>query len=151
MAANRTKFEILETLQEDARISNKQLAARVGLAPSSCLERVRKLEESGCFRGFHAELNPKAVGLALEAIVAIRLSVHTEPVIKSFYDYAVSLGPVMRVFYMAGREDFLVHVAVKDTTELRNLILENFAKRESIDHIETSIVYESRRSSLELS
>ena len=67
-ALDRIDFDILAALQNDGRLSNKELAAKVGLAPSSCLERVRALRESGVLRGFRAEVDPEALGIHLQAI-----------------------------------------------------------------------------------
>ena len=79
MISDRIDREILAHLQHDARISNKVLAARVGLAPSSCLARVRRLEESGAILGYHADVDPRVHGVTLEALVAVRLAVHAAP------------------------------------------------------------------------
>ena len=67
---DRTDCEILAELQKNARLSNKELAARIGLAPSSCLERVRRLASAGVLRGYHAQVDPGALGIGLEAMVA---------------------------------------------------------------------------------
>ena len=74
---DRTFERIIALLQKNARLSNKELAAHVGLAPSSCLERVRSLQEAGVFKGFHADVDPKALGIDLQAMIAIRLSGHS--------------------------------------------------------------------------
>ena len=68
---DRIDREILAHLQHDARISNKELAAKVGLAPSSCLARVRRLQRSGAILGYHAEVDPRVYGVTLEALVAV--------------------------------------------------------------------------------
>ena len=68
---------ILAALQQNARLANKELSARVGLAESSCHERVKRLVQSGVLRGFHAEVDPRALGVGLQALVAVRLARHT--------------------------------------------------------------------------
>ena len=73
---DRIDCTILEALQNDARLSNKELAARVGLAPSSCLERVRRLREDGILRSAHFVVDPHALGIGLQAMIAIRLHKH---------------------------------------------------------------------------
>ena len=82
---------ILVALQNDARLSNKELAARVGLAPSSCLERVRRLDRDGVIRGYHARLHPPAVGMGLEAMISIRLDRQTSEH-RGFYGRGVRYG-----------------------------------------------------------
>ena len=77
MALDRIDRQILAALQNNARLSNKELAAVIGLAPSSCLERVRKLEESEVLRGYHADVAPAALGVKLQAMVAVRMREHS--------------------------------------------------------------------------
>lgn len=139
---NRTDFEIIEALQNNARLSNKELAAHVGLAPSSCSERTRKLQEEGYFEGFHARVNPEKVGIGLQAMISIRLAHHTHNEVEGFRDYACSIHEVIRIFHVAGSEDFLVHVAVKDANHLRNLAMNAFTTRPEVAHIQTSLIFE---------
>jgi DNA-binding Lrp family transcriptional regulator len=68
---------LVRALQKDARLSNKELAAQVGLAPSSCLERVRRLRRTGVLRGFHADVAPEALGVGLQALIAVQLRQHS--------------------------------------------------------------------------
>src|SRR3712207_9348738 len=81
---DRVDRAILETLSADARIPNNQLAERVGVAPSTCLARVRALRESSVLRGFHAEIDLAALGRPLQAMIAIRLAVHDRAQIEDF-------------------------------------------------------------------
>ena len=139
---DRTDAEILRQLQNNARLSNKELAARVGLAPSTCLVRVRRLQEDGCFRGFHAELDPRAVGVGIEALVAVTLSRHARSQVESFRSHALSLPEVIAYYHVTGEADFLLHVAVRDLDHLRELALSAFTTREEVARIETSVVFE---------
>ena len=133
---------ILATLQNDGRISNKELAAAVGLAPSSCLERVRRLQDRGVITGFHAEVAPAAVGIGLQAFVSVRLAQHTRDVVDAFRDHIVSLPEVVSVYHLAGQEDFMVHVAVRDAEHLKNLTLDGFTTRTEVVRLNTALVYE---------
>jgi DNA-binding Lrp family transcriptional regulator len=85
---------LLDLLQRDARRSNKELAAAVGLAPSSCLARVRRLERE-VIRGYHAELDPLAVGLQVQAMVSVRLRLHSRPAFDSFAAHLRALPEVV--------------------------------------------------------
>ena len=78
MALDRIDFDILFQLQRDARMSNKELAAAIGVAPSTCLLRVQRLTESGALRGYHADVDPAALGIALQAMSSVRLSNHAQ-------------------------------------------------------------------------
>ncbi len=139
---DRTDSRIIRELQNNARLSNKELAARVGLAPSSCLERVRKLQQNGVLKGFHAEVDPLALGVGLGAMISIRLSRHSREIVEGFQSYAISLPEVSAVCYLAGPTDFVIQVGVKDSDHLRDLILEAFTTREEVDHIETAIIFD---------
>ena len=133
---------ILGALQNDGRMSNKQLAAHVGLAPSSCLERVRRLQERGVITGFHAEVDPTALRIGLQAFVFVRLAVHSRHVVESFRNHMISLAEVVGVYHVAGQEDFMVHVAVRNAEHLRNLTLDEFTTRTEVARLNTALVYE---------
>ena len=92
---DRTDFEILAHLQKNARLSNKELAARVGLAPSSCLERVRRLVERRVLRGFHADVDPAALGIEIEAMIAVRLVRHSRKDVDQFRAHVMGLPEVV--------------------------------------------------------
>lgn len=142
---DRTDHAILDALSKNARLSNKELAAHVGLAPSSCLERVRALVRSGILRGFHADIDAAALGLPLEAIVAIRLGQHTRENYQAFRDYLLTIPETVAVYHMAGENDFLVHVRARDANHLRDLAIDRFIAREEVGHIETWLVFEHLR------
>lgn len=142
---DRIDRSILAYLQHDARISNKELAGKVGLAPSSCLARVRRLEASGALLGYHAEVDPRVHGVTLEALVAIRLEKHARAAISAFERHLGTLGEVRGIFHVAGANDYLVHVAVRDSDHLREFILSAFATRPEVAHMETSLIYSHRR------
>ena len=142
MKLDRTDHKILTLLQEDARRSNKDLAARTGLAPSTVSERMRKLEEGGVFRGFHADIDPHALGVELQALIAIRMSRHDRQQVSRFREYASHLPEVIGFYHVTGPNDFLVHVAVRDAEHLQELALEAFTTQPEVAHIETSLIFE---------
>ena len=142
---DRIDRSILAYLQHDARISNKELAGKVGLAPSSCLARVRRLEASGAIQGYHAEVDPRVYGVRLEALIAIRLEKHARTAIAAFERHIVTLPEVRGVFHVAGANDYLVHVAVRDAEQLRDFALTAFATRPEVAHMETSLIFSHRR------
>lgn len=133
---------ILATLKRDARISNKDLAAAVGLAPSTCLERVRRLREIGAIHGWHADIDLPMLGLGLQAMIAVRLQRHSREVVTSFREYVLGLTQVLAVYHVAGADDFLVHVAVRDADHLRDLAMDSFTTRPEVAHIETRLIFE---------
>jgi len=136
---------IVAALQNDARISNHALAALVGIAPSTCLVRVRALRARGVVRGFHAEVALDALSRGLEAIVAVRVRAHARTLVEEFRTYALHLPEVVQVFHVTGADDFLLHVAVRDTDSLRDFVLDRLANRPEVGHVETRVVYEHTR------
>jgi DNA-binding Lrp family transcriptional regulator len=142
---DRIDFAILDALQNDGRLSNKELAARVGLAPSSCLARVRALHEEGVLLGYRAKVSPHVLGVRMQALISIRLKVHSRENFDAFSEHVRSLPEVLGAFQLAGADDFLLHVGVRDPNHLRDLTMDAFATREEVDHIETALVFEHWR------
>ncbi|GJM44591.1 MAG: AsnC family transcriptional regulator [Gemmatimonadota bacterium] len=137
---------ILAELQKDARQSNKELAAKAGLAPSSCLERVRQLRAGGVLRGFHADVDPAALGIGIQAIIAVRILQHTRKMNDAFRAHVIALPEVIAAQHLAGENDYLLHVAVRDVQHLRNLTLDELTTREEVGHVETALIFDHHRS-----
>jgi DNA-binding Lrp family transcriptional regulator len=142
---DRIDAAILAALSKNARLSNKELAAAIDLAPSSTLERFRRLLRDGWLRGFHADVDPRAFGLGLEAMIAVRLKQHTRDNFTSFRAYVQSLPEVVAAYHMAGENDFLVHVRVRDADHLRDFAIDKFTTRPEVGHLDTSLVFEHLR------
>jgi DNA-binding Lrp family transcriptional regulator len=136
---------ILEHLSVDARIPNNRLAEKVGLAPSTCLARVRALREAGVVRGFHAEIDLGALGRPLQAMVAVRLAVHAREQIEDFTNHVRSLPGVLSIFHMTGQTDYLIWIAAADAHDLREFVVDHLATHPATAHAETSLIYEHRR------
>jgi DNA-binding Lrp family transcriptional regulator len=143
-ALDRTDSELICLLQKNAWMSNKQIAAAVRLAPSTCHERIRNLRASGVIRGAHAEVDPRAIGLSLEALAFIKLAKYERAVIDQFMSDMESIPEVRSVFLVNGRYDVILHLAVKDIDHLRNIGLDRITSQPVVVNIETSIVYDSR-------
>lgn len=136
---------LLALLRQNARLSNKALAEQVGLSESATLGRVRRMVEDGVLTGFHAEVSPKALGLGLQAMIAVRLGRHKRETVERFTRHCASLRPVVAVFNIAGRDDFLVHVRVADSDALRELILASISTHPDVIHVETHLIFEAAR------
>lgn len=139
---DRTDCEILAALQKNARLPNKELAERLGIAQSTCLERVRRMVEEGILQGFHARVDPKAVGIGLQAMVVIRLTRHSRELVEAFRAHALSVPEVATLYHLGGANDFLLHVVVRDAEHLRELALTAFTERPEVAHIETALIFE---------
>lgn len=142
---DRIDRQLVAALRKNARLSNKELAALVGLSPSSCLERVRRLETRGVLRGYHAEVDPGALGVGLQAIIAVRLSRHSRALVESFREHVLGTPAVRMVYHVAGASDFLLHVAVRDPEQLRELVLSAITVRPEVAHVETALIFEQVR------
>ena len=136
---------ILDVLQSDARRTNKSLAAEIGLAPSTTLDRVRDLERRGVIAGYHAEVDLRAMGRGLQAMIAVRIEPKTEANVDRLVSRLESLPETLAVFMMSGVDDVLVHVSVPDTDSLRHLVLTEIANQPGVVDERTSLVFEHRR------
>ena len=145
MTLDRIDGALIAALQKNARLSNKELAAHVGLAPSSCLERVRRLHDAGVLRGHHADVDPAALGIQLEAMVAVRLQEHSSDKVEQFRTDALQRPEVVAVYYLAGATDFMVHVAVRSPEHLRDVVVDAFSTPGLIARVETSLIFEHAR------
>lgn len=144
MTLDRIDAEILRLLQNDARLSNKQIAAAVGLAPSSVHDRLKRLWAEGVLTGLHAEVAPQAMGVGLEALLMIELAKHERATVDRFLDEIVEIPEVRSAHLITGRYDLVVHVVARDTRHLKDLALDRFTNRPGVTRIETSIIYETR-------
>lgn len=146
MPLDRIDRTLVRALQNNARISNKALAEQVGLAPSSCLERVRSLRARGVVRGFHAEVDPGALGRSAQALFAVRIRPHSRPIVDAFWRYVLELPETIAIFHLSGADDFLIHVAVADTGALRDFVLDRLTSRPEVAHVETHLIFAQERS-----
>jgi DNA-binding Lrp family transcriptional regulator len=135
---------IVGALREDARIPNARLAELAGIAPSTCLERVRSLRRRGVLRGFRADIDPAGLGYGLQAMIAVRLAAHTREQIASFTEHVRDLDGVLSIFHMTGETDYLLHVAARDPHDLREFVVEHLASDPAVAHAQTSLIYEQR-------
>jgi len=105
---------ILAVLEADGRISNAELAARVGLSPSPCLRRVHRLEKTGVIRGYQALIDPAAVGRGLRVFAGVRLVRHARADVVAFERAVVQLSEVVHCHHVTGNYDYLLQVEVAD-------------------------------------
>lgn len=142
-ALDRTDCDLLGLLQKNARLSNKELAAAVGLAPSSCLVRVQRLQKAGVLRGFHAFVDPGALGIGLQALIGVQLSQHSRAKLKAFVHHLLGRPEVVALYHVTGAFDFQVHVAVRDPSHLRDLALDAFTSRPEVQNIQTAMLFDT--------
>ncbi|WP_223883719.1 Lrp/AsnC family transcriptional regulator [Pseudarthrobacter sp. BIM B-2242] len=140
-----TDHLIVQMLQADARTPNNAIAAAAGIAPSTCHGRIRSLQERGVIRGFHADVDPAAVGRGLQALIAIRLQAHARANLTRFENYLAGLPAVESIFFVTGDRDFLIHVAVADSAVLRALVADNLSLRPEVAGTNTTVIFEYLR------
>ena len=136
---------ILTTLHADARIPNSALADMVGVASSTCHGRVRRLQELGVIRGFHADIDPTAIGLPLQAMVSVNLQSSARGRIRNFIQHIRRRPQVMDVYFLAGADDFILHVAARDTEDLRAFVVDNLNADDDVAGTQTSLIFEHLR------
>lgn len=107
-------LSILAVLDKDGRIRNAELAERVGLSPSPCLRRVRRLERAGVIRGYRAVIDPAAIGRSLRVLVGVRLVRHARTDVVAFERAVIELPEVLYTYHVAGNFDYLLQVEVAD-------------------------------------
>ena len=139
---DRTDFEILTLLRQDGRMTTRDIADQVDLAPSTVHERIDTLRDSGALKGVHAEVDATAIGAGIQALIAVRLQKHSKDRVEDFRGHALECEPVVSLYHLAGEHDFLIHVAVRDADHLRDFVLEQFTTRPEVQHLETWLIFE---------
>ena len=141
MQLDRYDRRILEELQRDGRISNQELAERIGLSPSPCLRRVRALEESGLIAGYRALLDAGQLGLSLMALIHISMDRHTPERFANFEREIGELPEVMECLLITGQEaDYQLKVVVRDMDAFQALLLEKITRIEGVSGVHSSFV-----------
>jgi DNA-binding Lrp family transcriptional regulator len=136
---------ILSLLHADARITNNALADAVGIAASTCHGRVRRLVDLGVIRGFYTDIDPVAAGMPLQAMISVNLQSNARGKIRSFIHQIRGRRQVMDVYFLAGADDFILHVAARDTEDLRSFVVENLNADADVAGTQTSLIFEHLR------
>ena len=132
--------KILSLLEQNARISNAELADKVNLSPTPCLRRLRKLESSGLIRGYGAVLDAKALGLHTSALVFVNLEKNTRENAERFEEALKLLPEVMECFLVAGRHDYVLRIVTRDLDDYERFIKEHLAVLDKIADLESIII-----------
>ena len=141
MALDRYDRRILELLQENAQLSNHDLAGAIGLSPSPCLRRVRALEEAGLITGYRALLDARKLGLSLLALVHIAMDRHTPDRFANFEKQVSRLPEVLECLLITGQDaDYQLKVIVRDMDAYQQLLLEKITRIEGVTGVHSSFV-----------
>lgn len=132
--------KILLALQTNARKKNVELARELDIAPSTVLERIRRLEENGSIQGYRGVINPAQLGFNIQAVVAVSLDRHEVDTIRKFEQGIQKISHVRSCYHLTGRFDYLLHVTARDQEQLGDLIKNWIASIPGIGRVETSLV-----------
>ncbi|MET0088681.1 MAG: Lrp/AsnC family transcriptional regulator [Candidatus Thiodiazotropha sp.] len=141
MTLDRFDRRILDVLQQEGRISNQELAERIGLSPSPCLRRVRALEESGIIAGYRARLDHRKLGLDLMALIHISMDRHTPERFERFEAAMRAMPEVLECLLITGQDaDYQVKVVVRDMDDFQVLLLNKITRIEGVTGVHSSFV-----------
>jgi DNA-binding Lrp family transcriptional regulator len=143
---DRIDWRILQEMQADGRITNVELAARVGISAPPCLRRVRSLEKAGFILGYHARLNSKLLGFEVEAYAMIRLTSQAEADLAAFEALARSWAFVRECAMLAGEVDFLLKCIAPDLPTFQNFVIRDLTSAPNVDQVRTAFTIRTSKS-----
>jgi DNA-binding Lrp family transcriptional regulator len=133
-------LKILSALETDGRLTNAELAEKIGLSASQCSRRRIKLEESCIIEGYSARLNASRLGIGLLALVEVTLSPHSKENAKKFGDFVNAVDEIQEAYALTGDADYLLKVVVPDLKNLSRIINDLILPQASVSHVKSSIV-----------
>lgn len=143
MKLDRFDAKILDALQRDGRLSVVDLAELIGLSPTPCARRIKALESEGAIEGYAAVLNPARVGLAVLAIVQVKLTEHTDETVARFEREIERMDEVTKCLAMTGSYDFILEVYGKDLEALSNVVLKKLIRVPNVRDLQSSVVLQT--------
>ena len=143
MKLDRFDAKILDALQRDGRLSVVDLAELIGLSPTPCARRIKALESDGAIEGYAAVLNPARVGLAVLAIVQVKLTEHTDETVARFEREIERMDEVTKCLAMTGSYDFILEVYGKDLEALSNVVLKKLIRVPNVRDMQSSVVLQT--------
>ncbi len=141
-----TDLALLAALQTDGRASNKELAHIAGLAPSTTHGRLKRLAQTGVLRGVHADVDPAALGVGLQALIFLRLASHDRETVGRLWDKLCARDEVRAAYYIGGDDDLLVHVMARDAKHLRDFVIDGIGALDGIGRVRTELLFQQHHS-----
>ena len=138
MKLDKTDYRILHYLQNNARISNTELADKVGLSPSPCLRRVKALEQAGVVKSYAGIVDSKAVGLPISIFVSVSLHIQERSALLQFEEQVASYPEVMECYLMTGASDYLLRIVVPDPDAYQRFLADKLTRIKGIANIQSS-------------
>ncbi len=133
-------LKIIKLLQENGRITNLQLSANIGLSPAPTLERVRKLEQAGYIKSYHAFVDEELLGIGIKSFIQIQLDFHTHNAIPEFVEAIKAIDEVTECHHVTGQCDFMLKVYVRDIKAYERLIMEKISKIPYVKTFQTMMI-----------
>jgi DNA-binding Lrp family transcriptional regulator len=133
---------LLDALAENARITNADLAEQAGIAQSTCITRVRNLVKQGVIEGFHARINPSALGNGMQVLISVTLRASARQQLSKFMDEMKALPEVTQVFFLGGTEDFILHLTARDSDHVRDFVLEHLSANPAVANTRTNMIFQ---------
>jgi len=138
---------ILAILQEEGRITNVELASRVGLTAPPCLRRMRALEESGVIKGYHAELDPGALGYGIMVFALVSLRSQAEDDLRAFESHVAMLPEVRECHMLNGEIDFILKIVAHDLQSFQNFLTSKLTPAPNVASVKTSLTIRTSKTS----
>lgn len=132
---------IISELQANGRVTNAELAERVGVAASTCIARVRSLVSRKIITGFTATVDPRAMGIGLQVLISVTVRSGARQGIMALSEELRVLPEVMELFFLGGVEDFIIHLAARDADHVRDFVVEHLSAHPAVSSTRTSIVF----------
>jgi DNA-binding Lrp family transcriptional regulator len=133
-------IRLLGALQADGRLTNQELADKVGLSASQCSRRRARLEESGIIRGYHADLSPEALGFGVLVFVHVTLSAHSPDNSKRFRELVARSDDIQEAYSLTGETDYLLKMVLPDLKSLAATVNERLLAHHTVAHVRSSVV-----------
>lgn len=146
-ALDAVDYEILATLQDDGRITNVDLAGRVGLTAPPCLRRVRSLEQRGVIRGYHARLDPASLGYGITVFALVSLRSQAEADLKAFEEHVAALPEVRECHMLNGEIDFILKIVARDLQAFQQFLTTHLTTAANVASVKTSLTIRTSKDS----
>ena len=139
-ALDSTDRIILDILQSNAKITNAQLAQEIGLSPAPTLERVKKLENAGVIKSYHAKLDAEVVGLGVNTFVMVSLKGHNKENIEKFIQSIDRIEEIIECHHVTGSSDFILKIISEDISSYQKLMLERVSNIDVVDNMQSMVI-----------
>jgi len=130
---------VLKSLQDEGRLTNVDLATRAGLTAPPTLRRVRALETAGIIRGYHADLNPEALGYSIMVFAMVSLKSQAESDLRAFEEHVAQLPPIRECHMLNGEIDFILKIVAHDLQEFQRFLTAHLTSAPNVEHVKTSL------------